>query len=172
MQPSEFLHFLGYSSGSTGSWDVFRGRWHHTAISGILLLRGVLSRAGWGCFLRFLLLLRFPYLPGRPSRMSLFDAANFEIFIEIFKHRLPDVTFSSGRSLSSSTSESRHSHLSCHHPGVLFQQYVISGTRRKVAAQKEVTAQNHVTAQNMSFCQPSKLPWIPHQQCVLALEKS
>ena len=53
MQISEFLHLLGHSSGSAGSWDVFRGRWHHTAISGILLLRGVLSRAGWGCFLRF-----------------------------------------------------------------------------------------------------------------------
>ena len=49
-QTSEFLHLLGHSSGSAGSWDVFRGRWHHTAFSGILLWRGVLSQAGWGCF--------------------------------------------------------------------------------------------------------------------------
>ena len=48
MQTSEFLHLLGHSSGSAGSWDVFRGRWHNTAISGILLWRCVFSRAGWG----------------------------------------------------------------------------------------------------------------------------
>ena len=50
MQTSEFLHLLGHSSGSAGSWDVFRGGWHHMAISAILLWRGVLSRAGAGVF--------------------------------------------------------------------------------------------------------------------------
>ena len=55
MKTSEFLHLLGHSSGSAGSWDVFRGRWHNTAISGILLWRCVLSRAGRG-----VLLLYFP----------------------------------------------------------------------------------------------------------------
>ena len=49
MQTSEFFHLLGHSSGSAGSWDVFRGRWHNTAISGKLLWQCVLSRAGWGC---------------------------------------------------------------------------------------------------------------------------
>ena len=53
MQTSEFLHLLGHSSGSAGSWDVFRGRWHNTAISGILLWRCVLSRVGWGVFLHY-----------------------------------------------------------------------------------------------------------------------
>ena len=50
MQTTEFLHLLGHSSGSAGSWDVFRGRSHHPEISGKLLWRGVLSRAGWGLF--------------------------------------------------------------------------------------------------------------------------
>ena len=43
MQTSEFLHFLGHSLGSAGSWDVFRGEWHHTTVSGILLWQGVRS---------------------------------------------------------------------------------------------------------------------------------
>ena len=41
------------------------------------------------------------------------------------------------RSVSFSTNESERSRLGCHHPGVLFQQYAISGTRIKVAAQKD-----------------------------------
>ena len=53
MQTSEVLHLLGHSSGSAGSWDVFRGRWHNTAVSGILLWRCVLSRAGWGVSLHY-----------------------------------------------------------------------------------------------------------------------
>ena len=53
MQTSEFLHLLGHSSVSAVSWDVFRGGWHRTAISGILLRRGVLSRAGGGVFFVF-----------------------------------------------------------------------------------------------------------------------
>ena len=53
MQTSEFLHLLGHSSGSAGSWDVFRGRWHNTAISGILIWRCVLSRAGWRVSLHY-----------------------------------------------------------------------------------------------------------------------
>ena len=34
----------------------------------------------------------------------------------------------------------------------------------------EVVAKNTLLPKNMSFCQPSRLPWIPHQQRVLALE--
>ena len=87
----EFLHLLGYSSGSTGSWDVLRGRWHHTAISGIFLSRGVLSRAGWGCFLcAFLLLLRFSV----PAGSAILNRT-FRIFLRnfvTFLRRLPDVT--------------------------------------------------------------------------------
>ena len=49
MQTSEFTHLWGRSSGSAVSFDVFRGGWHHPAISGISLWLGVLSRAGWGC---------------------------------------------------------------------------------------------------------------------------
>ena len=48
MQSSEFLHLLVHSMDSAVSWIVFRGRRHYTAISGILLMRGVLSRAGLG----------------------------------------------------------------------------------------------------------------------------
>ena len=48
MQTSEFLPLLDHSSGSAVSWDVFRGGWHCTAISGILLWRVILSRAGGG----------------------------------------------------------------------------------------------------------------------------
>ena len=91
MQTSEFLHLLGHSSGSAGSCDVFRGRWHHTAISGILLLRGVLSRAWWGCFLCvFLLLLRFSV----PAASAILNRT-FRIFhrnFVIFVRRLLDVT--------------------------------------------------------------------------------
>ena len=50
MQTSEFLHLLGHSSGFAVSWDVFRGGWHRKAISGIILWRGVLSRAGVFCW--------------------------------------------------------------------------------------------------------------------------
>ena len=53
MQVSEILHLLGHSSDSAGSWDVFRGRWHNTAISGILLWRCVLSRASWGVLFHY-----------------------------------------------------------------------------------------------------------------------
>ena len=42
-QTSEFLHLLGHSSGSAVSCDVFRGGWQPTAISGVLLWRGVLA---------------------------------------------------------------------------------------------------------------------------------
>ena len=40
----------------------------------------------WSSFCLFLLPLRFPYLPGRPSWMCLFDTAHFEFLIEIFKN--------------------------------------------------------------------------------------
>ena len=91
MQTSEFLHLLGHSSGSADSWNVFRGRWHHTAISGILQLRGVLSRAGWGCFLCvFLLLLRFSVPAGSAilNRTFRIFNRNFVIFVRL----LLDVT--------------------------------------------------------------------------------
>ena len=53
MQISEFFNLLGHSSGSAGSWDVFRGRWHHTAISRILLLRMFSFDLGGVFFVRF-----------------------------------------------------------------------------------------------------------------------
>ena len=70
MQTSEFLHLLGHSSGSAVSWDVFQGGWHCTAISGILLWRGVLSRAGGGVFCSFLCIrLRFS-VPARSAILN------------------------------------------------------------------------------------------------------
>ena len=42
---SESLHLWGHSTGSAVSWDVFRGLWHCTTISGKFLWRGVLARA-------------------------------------------------------------------------------------------------------------------------------
>ena len=59
------------------------------ASSGFLRVSGTtrsVSRAGSGSVLSFSLLLRFLYLPGRPSWMCLFDAAHFEFLIEIFKN--------------------------------------------------------------------------------------
>ena len=94
MKTSEFLHLLGNSLGSAGSWDVFRGRWHHTTISGIPLLRGVLSRAV-GCFLCvLLLLLRFSVTArsGILNRIHRIFHQNFVIFV----HRLLGVTTSPG----------------------------------------------------------------------------
>ena len=99
MQSSEVLHLLGNFSGCAGSWDVFRGRWHHTAISGILLWRGDLSRAGWGCFLCvFLLLLRFSVPAGSTilNRTFRIFHRNFVIFVR----RLLDVTCVTTRSRS------------------------------------------------------------------------
>ena len=92
MQTSEFLHLLGPSSVSAVSWDVFRGGWHRTAISGILLWQGGLSRAGdGGCYVGlFVFLCNFLYLPGRPFRIDLFDIPHFLNFNEIL-FRLPDV---------------------------------------------------------------------------------
>ena len=82
MQTSEFIHLLGNSSGSAVSWDVYR--WHRTAISGILLWRGVLSRTGGGgVLLFFVFLLDFLYMPGRHFWMTSFAIAHFEFFIEI-----------------------------------------------------------------------------------------
>ena len=120
MQTSEFLHLLGHSSGFAGSWDVFRGRWHNTAISGILLWRCVLSRAGWGdvSVLFSIILFNFKYLSGRPSWLRNFAIAHF---IEFLWRLLLDVTSSPGRSLSSSTNESGSSRFGCHHPVILLQ---------------------------------------------------
>ena len=53
MQFPEFPHLLGHFSGSAVIWGVFREERHHTAISGINLWRGVLSRAGVGAALPF-----------------------------------------------------------------------------------------------------------------------
>ena len=90
MRTSEFLHLLGHSSGSAGSWDVFRGRWHNTAISGILLWQCVLSRVGWGWFALFsIILFDFQYLSGRPSWFRNFAIAHF---IEFLWRLLLDVT--------------------------------------------------------------------------------
>ena len=121
MQTSEFLHLLGHSSGSAGSWDVFRGRWHNTAISGILLWRCVLSRVGWGVGGGVLL-----YFPSSFSISSTCQVGHLDLefllshissnFCDVF---LLDVTSSPGRSLSSSTNESGCSRLGCHHPVIL-----------------------------------------------------
>ena len=95
MQTSEFLYLLGHSSGSAVSWDVFRGGWHRTVFSGILLWRGVLSQARVGVFSVFSVFLpAFKYLPGRPFRIDLFDIAHFLNFNEI-SFPLPDVTYGS-----------------------------------------------------------------------------
>ena len=127
MQTSEFLHLLGHFSGSPGSWDVFRGRWHHAAIPRILLLRGVLSRAGlvmvFCAF--FLLLLRFS-VPAEPAILNR-TFRKFHRNVVIFVRRLLDVTSSPGRSLSSSTKKSGCSRLGCHHP-VMLLQHSTSGT--------------------------------------------
>ena len=91
MQTSEFLHLLGHSSGSAVSWDVFRGRWHRTAISGILMWWGVLSQAGWGCFLcNFWFFLRFSVPAGSAilNRTFRIFHRNFVSFVR----RLLDVT--------------------------------------------------------------------------------
>ena len=47
MQTCEFSHVWDHSSGSAVSWDVFRGVWHRTAISGTSLWRDVFFRGGW-----------------------------------------------------------------------------------------------------------------------------
>ena len=74
--------------------------------------------------LSFVLFFNFQYLSGRPS-CAFFDIAHFDILNEIFKvrsvRRLPDVTSSPGRSLSSSTNERGRSHLGCYHPVILLQ---------------------------------------------------
>ena len=91
MQISEFLHLLGHSSGSAGSWDVLRGGWHHTAISGDTFMAGC-SLSGWvGVFcVRFLLLLRFSVTSGWTilNRTTRIFHQNFVIFVR----RLLDVT--------------------------------------------------------------------------------
>ena len=73
MQTSEFLHLLGHSSGSAGSWDVFRGRWHNTTVSGILRWRCVLSRAGWG--------VSFFYFPSSFSILSTCQVGHLDLEI-------------------------------------------------------------------------------------------
>ena len=99
MQNSEILHLLGHFSGSAGSWDVFRGGWQHTAISRILLWRGVLSRAQWVLCVRFS---ASSTIVGT-CRVAILNRT-FRIFhrnFVIFVRRLLDGTSSPGGSLSS-----------------------------------------------------------------------
>ena len=88
MQTSEFLPLLGHSSGSAVSWDVFRGGWHRTAISGILLWLGVVC------------LFCLPACFQVPARSALLiysicyrTFSNFFRNFEIFVRRLPDVSY-------------------------------------------------------------------------------
>ena len=59
-------------------------------------------------------------------------------FLKLLQRRLPDVTSSPGRSLSSSTNERGRSHLGCHHP--MIQWYccnmVLQESKLEVVAQK------------------------------------
>ena len=129
MQTSEFLNFLGHSSGSAVSWNVFRGGWHRTAISGILIWLGVLSRAGGVWFSVFFCL---PACFPARSTVLIYSICyrtiskffrNFEVFVR----RLPDGTSSPGRSLLSSANASGRSRLGCHHPVILLHQHSTSG---------------------------------------------
>ena len=72
----------------------------------VMTSRTFLFLGGGGVsLLSFILFFNFQYLSGRPS-CAFFDIAHFDILNEIFKvrsvRRLPDVTSSPGRSLSSS----------------------------------------------------------------------
>ena len=88
-------------------------------------------------------------------------------FLKLLQRRLPDVTSSPGRSLSSSTNERGRSHLGCHHP--VIQWYCCNMVLQE--SKWKSLPKNTLLPKNMSFCQPSRFPWIPHQQRVLALEK-
>ena len=80
VQISEFLHLLGHSSGSAGSWDVFLRGWHNTAFSRIFLWRCVLSRAGWGVFALFsIILFNFKYLSGRHISSNFCDVLGWTL---------------------------------------------------------------------------------------------
>ena len=121
LQTSEFLNLLGHFSGSAGSYDVFPGRWNHTAISGTLLWRGVFSRTGWGCFCA--LFCFFTIFFSVPAASAILNRT-FRIFHQnflIFVRRLLELSSAPGRSLLSSTNESGCSRLGCHHPVMLLQ---------------------------------------------------
>ena len=88
-------------------------------------------------------------------------------FQKLQQRRLPDVTPSPGCSLSSSTNERGRSHLCCHHS--VIQWYCCNMVHQESKCKS--LPKNTLLPKNMSFCQHSRLPWIPHQQRVLALEK-
>ena len=102
MQTSGFLHLLDHSSVSAVSWDVFRGEWHRTEISGIHLWRSVLSRTRVGVFLSFLSSCLFSSTC-QVGHLDLFFLISHS-FKFLFRWVLV-VTSSPGRSLLSSTNE-------------------------------------------------------------------
>ena len=146
------------------------------ASSGFFRVSGTtksVSRAGSGSVLLFFSLhLRFSYLPAGSAILNvLVWCCTFRIFDGNFQkrlqHRLPDVTSSPGRSLSSSTNETGRSHLGCHHP--VIQWYCCNMVLQE--SKWKSLPKNTLLPKNMSFCQPSRRPWSPHQQRVLAVEK-
>ena len=81
-------------------------------------------------------------------------------FQELLQRPLPDVTSSPGRSLSFSKNERGRSHLGCHYP--VIQLYCCNMVRQE--SKKKSLPKNMLLPKNMSFCQPSRVPWIPHPQ--------
>ena len=140
MQTFEIRHLWDHSSGSAVTWDVFRGRWHHTAISGISLWWGVLSPAGWGRFCVGCLSSSLI----RRTCCRLFFVCDISTFWKISISarcsvtKLLDVTSSLGRGLSSSTNRYGRYRLGCHHLVMLFRQLALHKSKEKVLPKNDM----------------------------------
>ena len=55
--------------------------------------------------------------------------------------------------------------------GYCFRNMPCQEPEQKLQPKKKLLPRNMLLPKDTSFCQPSRLPWIPHQQRVLALEK-
>ena len=192
---SAFLHLLGHSLGSAVIWDVFQGRWHRTAISGILLWRGVLSRAGcevfslglgggmfslsgWvgGCSLfqagwGFVFFAFFRFFYGfRTCRVGHLECAYLISHISNFSSKFCNIdclTLHPPRTVVCRLLQTR---VDVHVLVIIIQGYCFSNMPFQEPEQK-LLPKKKLLPKNMSFCQPSRLPSIPHQQWVHALEK-
>ena len=144
------------------------------ASSGFLRVSGTtrsVSRAGSGTVLPFFASSTVFVPAGSAILNVLVWCRTFRIFDRNFQkllqRLLPGVTSSPGRSLSSSTNERGRSHLGCHHP--VIQWYCCNMVLQE--SKWKSLPKNMLLPKNMSFCHPSRLPWISHQQRILALEK-
>ena len=157
------LHLVSGRSLPTFSWMI----WHHKPLPGVF---GCRDYAVF-CFYVFWLFYDF-----RTCRVIHHECVYLISHISKFSSKFCNIDCLTLHPPRAVVCRPRQTRVDVHLLVVIYQEYRFGNMpfqepEQKLVPKKKLLPKNMLLPKNKCYCQPSRFPWIPHEQWVLALEK-